>query len=160
MNAGLARATGEFVAFLDADDLWEPQKVACQLERFAARPDLGYCVTKIQNFLSPEFESHLANLRPALFREMPGYAVSTLMTRRGLFEEIGGFDAGLNHANKTEWFLRARDRGVVGELIDEVLVRRRLHSENHSQVHAERSVDEYLQLVKQTLDRGRGVPPE
>lgn len=78
------------------------------------------------------------------------------MARRSLFDQLGGFDTDLRHANKTAWFLRARDRGAVGEEIDEILVRRRLHSENQSQQRAQSSVDEYLRLVKQSLDRRRG----
>ena len=40
-NAGLARARGEFIAFLDADDQWTPDKTANQLEVFARYPDLA-----------------------------------------------------------------------------------------------------------------------
>jgi glycosyltransferase involved in cell wall biosynthesis len=39
-NRGLAAATAELVAFLDADDLWLPEKIACQMERFRAHPEL------------------------------------------------------------------------------------------------------------------------
>src|SRR5262249_46647903 len=44
-NAGIRRATGAFISFLDADDLWHPEKLARQLARFAARPDLEVSVT-------------------------------------------------------------------------------------------------------------------
>src|SRR5262245_64311987 len=55
-NLGLRGANGEFVAFLDADDLWLPEKLERQMKCFMARPELGYCVTYVQNFWDPEME--------------------------------------------------------------------------------------------------------
>jgi hypothetical protein len=79
------------------------------------------------------------------------------MARRRVFDEVGLFDTTLAHANKTAWFLRARNLGIVGEEIDEILVRRRLHGTNRSLHHARQSVDEYLRLIKESLDRRRSV---
>src|SRR5215510_7858922 len=49
-NLGLGAAHGEFIAFLAADDLWQPEKLARQMARFRARPELNLCVSYIQNF--------------------------------------------------------------------------------------------------------------
>src|SRR5262249_17267514 len=49
-NRGLTRARGEFIAFLDADDLWHPEKLARQIARFQERPEIDLSFTRFQNF--------------------------------------------------------------------------------------------------------------
>jgi glycosyltransferase involved in cell wall biosynthesis len=155
-NLGLSMAQGEFIAFLDADDLWHPQKLARQMARFRVRSDLDLCVTHIQNFCSPELDdagTKRQNLR--LMQPLPGYTWATLLARRALYKAIGQLNSALQHADSTEWFLRAAEHGAVLELLPDVLVHRRLHHLNFSRHNASASRDEYLQLIKAFLDRRR-----
>src|SRR5437870_1421497 len=55
-NLGLSAAQGDFVAFLAADDLWHPEKLARQITRFRERPQLDLCVTHVKNFWIPELK--------------------------------------------------------------------------------------------------------
>jgi glycosyltransferase involved in cell wall biosynthesis len=155
-NAGLAAATGEFVAFLDADDFWHPEKLDRQMARFEARPDLDYTVTHVQNFwqddVREEEERHRRHKRA---QPIPGYVHGTLLCRRSLFDTLGPFETAVNHGDATLWFLRARDSGAKGELLPEVLMRRRLHPENRSRTYAERSRGTFVAILKQSLDRKR-----
>ena len=148
-NRGIRMARGEFVGFLDADDLWHPAKLSVQLERFRARPQLDYCVTHVQNFHARGPE------RLPVGQALPGYVTQTLLARRSLFDSAGLFDESLAHASETEWFVRAAESGATGELLPQALVERRLHGGNRSQLRAEASHLEYLQLLKQRLDRSR-----
>lgn len=156
-NHGIQASTGEYVAFLDADDLWEPEKIARQLTRFAARTELDVSVTHIQNFWMDEVRDEKERLgdHPRT-KPMAGYCMSTMMTRRTVLEKIGTFNTTLSYSDDTEWFMRAKDAQVVDELIPDVLVRRRMHLHNISRLQSKASQVEYLRLLK-TRTRQKGI---
>jgi glycosyltransferase involved in cell wall biosynthesis len=151
-NLGLAAARGEFVAFLDSDDLWHPVKLERQMDLLRARPEVDACVSLVQSFWTPE----LADAgTPEEEAPVPGYRTVCLLAPRTLFETVGPFDASLRHGSDTDWFLRALDGGARIELLPEVLVRRRLHETNRSRLLADNSRREYVRVVKAALDRRR-----
>ena len=157
-NLGLGAANGEFIAFLDADDLWDPEKLARQIARFEARPELDYCVAHAQNFWGSELREEalrLSNHRIA--KPLPAYSTPTLLARRKLFDRVGHFNPALTHGDGTEWFLRAAECGAVSELLPDVLLYRRLHKENRSRLRARQSREQFLQIVKASLDRRRSL---
>jgi glycosyltransferase involved in cell wall biosynthesis len=155
-NTGLNQAKGEFIAFLDADDLWHKDKLARQISCFKARPDLEICVTHAKNFWVPELrEEERLFQNHRLSKPVPAYITQTLLARRDVFEKLGLFNASFRHVHDSEWFFRAKEQGVNTELLSDTLVYRRLHHTNRSRQSADSSLAEYFTLVKNTLDRQR-----
>jgi glycosyltransferase involved in cell wall biosynthesis len=154
-NLGLSLAQGEFVAFLDADDLWHPEKLDRQVACFTADPEIDLCITHVENFWIPELEDEATRFRDnRLARAVPGYVTQTLLARRALFERIGPFNTVIQHGDAQEWFLRAAEQGAVMKVVSDVLVYRRLHAGNFSrQISA--TLDDHLRIVKASLDRRR-----
>jgi glycosyltransferase involved in cell wall biosynthesis len=157
-NTDLQVAQGELVSFLDADDLWHPEKLTRQLALLQRRPELGACVTLIQNFWTDELRDERESFRGHPREQpLPGYTSVTLLARRSLFDAIGGFDTRLKHGDSTDWFLRAEEHGAAIELVPEVLVYRRVHPHSRSRRWQGRSRDEYVHLLKSHLDRRRAL---
>lgn len=155
-NLGLGAARGEFVSFLDADDLWHPGKIERQLSCFEAHAGLEVCLTKFQNFWVEELAREARKLKDhPLARPMTGFAPPTLLARRSVFEKVGLFDPTRRHGENMDWFLRAADLNVAIHLLPEPLVRRRIHPGNMTRTEGSASRDAFLRFVKDVLDRRR-----
>jgi glycosyltransferase involved in cell wall biosynthesis len=155
-NHGIAESRGAFLAFLDADDLWHPDKLSRQIALMNSDPALAYSVTLIQNFWIPELQAEAAawseHHRSAA---VPGYSTSCLLVRRSAMRRVGPFNEALKHGDAADWFLRARTAGLTERLIPEVLTWRRMHGENRSRELADESRDEFLHFLKRSLDERR-----
>jgi glycosyltransferase involved in cell wall biosynthesis len=157
-NLGIQLTRGELLAFTDHDDLWVPHKLRRQAECLLGQPDLDYCIALVRPFLDssitappPGFPSELLEVA------VPGYLTQTLVARRRAFERAGYFDCSFQQADDTEWYVRARDLGLKMEMINEVLVHKRLHGNNvtYNAARAGRWRHEILRTVKGTLERRR-----
>ncbi len=134
-NAAITQSSGEFVAFLDADDEWLPQKLARQLEVMQSDPKLGLCHTQFEmvdgeNRRINHGYGGLMNTYLWLL-DGCGVGVSSVMVRRTVLQDVGGFDALAAPCDDYEMWLRiARFFPIAG--IDEILMLYRIHGTNMS----------------------------
>ena len=158
-NHGIEAARGEFLAFLDQDDLWTPEKLKLQIAYFLAHSELGYTLTHQQFFIDPG-----ATL-PAWFRKElfpaahPGWIPGTLVIRRAAFEKVGNFATGYSAASDSDWFFRAKAAGIPMAVVPETLLMKRIHGSNESG-NAKDVLSELRKVVKNSIDRQRGSRPE
>lgn len=100
-NRGVESSAGPYLAFLDDDDWWEPEKVEHQVAAFTSlSDDWGVVSCRVKRFRGDVPISILpkhpdGRVYKDIMLIVSDFATGTLMVRRDLFEEVGGFDEGL-----------------------------------------------------------------
>jgi glycosyltransferase involved in cell wall biosynthesis len=153
-NTGLAAAQGEFLAFLDADDIWLPGKLRLQVETLRHNFGAGLTAGHMAFFLEPGADRPAWVPAAFLNAPQPAYLPSGLMIRRTVFDRIGIFEPTFLICNDFEWLARARDAGVPDIITPEVVVRRRVHRDNLTYRGSERS-QELQRITRASVRRKR-----
>lgn len=129
-NRAFEEARGEFLALLDSDDIWLPEKLARQVALLDAHPAAGLAHGEVEEFF--EGEARAWRHRPAI---VSGSVLATLlrrnvlhtmtvMLRREVIDEVGGFDPEYPPCEDWDLWLRiAERREIVGDPAAHVRVR-------------------------------------
>lgn len=155
-NHGVARSEGRFIAFLDDDDRWLPQKIEKQMALLRSNPewagvDTGY-ETQIEGKPILRFVPDLQrDLKLSLLREA-SISISTVLMTREAFEHVGGFDPEMTLHEDWELWLRVTDEFRIGAL-PEIHMYRRDHRASATATHWFRQ-----EILAHIEPRLRGVP--
>ena len=112
-NNAIDEAHGNLIAFLDADDWWDPRFLETHARRFASDATLGLSFSVVrfvdhEGRYTGEFSRpKLSGLTAAdILATNPCATGSNIVVRRELFEQVGGFDSNMRRAEDQEWLFR------------------------------------------------------
>lgn len=144
-NTGLKVATGELMAFLDADDLWFENTLKTQLELLQKTEDasfaLGLSVAVSKN-LTPLTEAHFI------------LSLGAALIKKEVFEKIGTFDENLDFGEDIDLFLRIMEAEFNCTVNTTPFLKFRRH-ENNTTNNREKTNQFFLKAIRQSLKRRR-----
>jgi glycosyltransferase involved in cell wall biosynthesis len=157
-NRGIAEASGRFIAFLDSDDLWFPQKLSRQVEFFNTTPDALICQTEeiwIRNGVRVNPKKRHKKPSGMIFE--PSLALclvspSAVMIRRSLLEVVGNFDETLPACEDYDLWLRISCRFPVYRIDTPLIIKRGGHED---QLSASFGLDRFrIKAIKRIIKSG------
>ncbi len=162
-NHGLRLAKGRYIALLDSDDEWLPEKTERQVALLQANPGFGMVLCDVRCVDATGATIEIVHRRdviredgPALrwVLRSPALAPASAIMRREVYEDIGGFDENLRTAEDIDFHLRVARRWPMG-VVEAPLVRTlRGHDGLSADPH---TYDDYLRVVERATEDARGL---
>lgn len=154
-NIGIQSAQGKYIAFLDADDLWLPEKLQTDIEYFNKHPDIGMVYSRHTNIdekgcvLNGDGKRRLpsGNIFIQLFSEQNFIICSSVVVRKEVFETTGFFDEQLFNCQDWDMWLRIAFYFKISG-IDKPLVKYR-----HNPRSLSKNRDNVLKYQKQVIEK-------
>ncbi len=157
-NRGILAAAGEFIALLDSDDYWLPDKLAAQVAYFRQHPALMLCQTEeiwVRNGRRVNPKTRHRKFAGMIFEKtLPLCLISpsAVMLRRSLLDEVGLFDETLPACEDYDLWLRITWKYPVGLIETPLIVKRGGHAD---QLSAMPEMDKYrIRAIVKILEQG------
>jgi len=125
-NVGLDRASSDFIAFLDSDDLWPEDKLALQMARFGREPSVDVVSGFVQYFTNRpdiDLKPHEDSIMDELFHVHLGASIF----RKSVFDRLGVFDDSFTYSEDVDLMLRVRDSLTPLTILDHITLYYRRH---------------------------------
>lgn len=150
-NRGVQDSKQPMLAFLDQDDLWLPRKLAMQVRVLEADPSIDIAFGQHRLIVEDELRWFRQDLLgKVLTAELPG----SLVIRRTVFERIGPYREDMRRGSDIDWICRVQDAGIKLQLVEEVLLLRRMHQANSS-IDEPLFTSDLLRVARSSVERKR-----
>ena len=151
-NTGILKSKGEFLAFLDADDLWLPKKLEIQMDFLRSNRHIEILYSQAIQFYSPDLPGKIRETIKIVKEAQPFHVPGTLLLSKKSFLSIGLYNEEYETGENIDWYLRALDSDIEIHTLNKVLIRRRIHANNSSRFKKAEKID-YLKMARESILR-------
>lgn len=153
-NRAVREASGDYLAFLDADDRFLPLKLEHQLAALELDSTLDMVFGHVREFVSPELSAETRAGIRAPAPVQPWAAPNLMLIRRAAFDLVGPFSEEHRVGVTVDWYARAQEAGLKSLVLPEVVLERRLHTQNNGMREAD-ARSQYIHVLRASLERRR-----
>ncbi|NLJ08024.1 MAG: glycosyltransferase [Sphingobacteriales bacterium] len=153
-NLGIRHAAGDYLAFLDADDIWEKHHLFSLLKAFGDDLSLEMAFGQVEQFVSPELPDSSKLVIDDSLRVVAGGHPGAMLVKKEVFLKVGYLNEQLEVGEFVDWFARANHLNIKQAVIPEIIYRRRIHTTNQGILKREQYKD-YAKILKENIERKR-----
>ena len=152
-NRALQEADGEYITFIDQDDIWHPDKLKIQLLEFEKHKDLHIAIGF--SIKIPFYSFGDLNSRGVKNRAKFDLLLGSSLVKRSAFEVVDNFNNELLVGDDTDWFIRARENKLAISVHRDLVFYHRLHENNFTKKNDRSKF--VLRILKQAIGRKKAA---
>jgi hypothetical protein len=153
-NRGIRDASGDYIAFIDVDDLWPEGKLKTAIEMLERSPSLD-ALTGYAQLMQFDAQAKRYEYSGNPKESFPHY-IGAAVYRRRAFERVGLFDPNLKFGEDADWFTRAKEAALQIERLEQVTLIVRRHAANMTRGKSLVELNA-LRVLKLAIDRRRAL---
>ena len=129
-NIGLKEAKGDYIMFLDHDDIINDNALSVLLKQFEKDSSIKCAAAKLLDFISPELSQKESALLSLRIEPYGGLLTGAMLFKREVFDIAGNFDENLQTGQGVDFLLRIKEKGIKTTELNFISAKRRLHNTN------------------------------
>lgn len=150
-NVGLNNMTGDYVVFLDHDDIINANTFTTMLAEFDKDRDLQAVMGQLVDFISPELTEEERNVLEPRKEPYGGLLTGAMMFKKEVINTVGNFDENLQTGQGVDFLLRIDKHNIKKVKIDFIATMRRFHNNNMGRTMQKQEFTDYASILRAKL---------
>lgn len=154
-NVGLNNMTGDYVVFLDHDDIINAEAFTTMLAEFDKDSELQLVMAKLVDFISPELTEEEQKVLEPRKEPYGGLLTGAMIFKKEVLDTVGGFNESLETGQGVDFLLRVDKHGIKKKQLEFIATMRRFHNNNMGRRLQKQEFTDYASILRAKLAAAR-----